>query len=243
MTNLSIIFMITTAILAVVCLYVLYLNRKVFDQYNNVLDKLDALSEYSAPVSKTRFRAINTSGYQNSLLNSLLFTLLLDLLNESDEGVAINRLIELRDLATTMNESNSEYVRKSSDAVNHKNKKSMDAIMCWLCSVFDVRNGKNELSAGAYLAYNTFKNHIITEQQSLIRIYNELAKEEAQHEEINKESTEEDYEENYYEEDPEEFEESSDSWDEKDDYEDEYKKEMKSGFINGVKFLFKGYSK
>mgnify|MGYP006988919895 CR=1 FL=1 len=233
--------MITTAILAVVCIYVLSLNRKTMDNYNDALDKLDALSEYSAPVSKTRFRAINTSGYQNSLLNGLLFTLLLDLLNESDEGVAVNRLIELRDLATTMNESSSEYVRKSNNAVNRDHKKSMDAIMCWLCSVFDVRNGKNELSAGAYLAYNTFKNHIIKEQQTLIKIYADLTKEEQKHEEVNEESFEEDYEDDYQEQDQEEFEEQTDSWDEEDDYEDEYEEEVKPGFFNGVKLLFKGY--
>ena len=260
MTTLSVIFITTTAVLAVVCAFIAHANFALNDKYQLALDKLDLAAEADPGVDKNHVRLLTVAGYQHDLLCKLLFSLLLDLVNESDEGVAINRLITLRDNVTTLNESNSRYVRDSNKLVNVENKKNMNSIMCWLCSVLDVRNGKEELSAGAYLEYNSYKNMIIKEQQSILKLNDEIAKEDQYREEVQEESNQENYEDDYQEQ--EETEEpldntdvwEDDDWDEEEDeFDDEpYKnpftdrpyevsKNPFKNFVNGTKALFKGY--
>lgn len=256
MTTLSVIFMTTTAVLAVVCAFIAHANFALNDKYQLALDKLDLAAEADPGVDKNHVRLLTVAGYQHDLLCKLLFGLLLDLVNESDEGVAINRLITLRDNVTTLNESNSRYVRDNNKLVNVENKKNMNSIMCWLCSVLDVRNGKEELSAGAYLEYNSYKNMIIKEQQSILKLNDEIAKEDQYQEESSQEDYEDDYQEQEETEEPldntDVWEDEAD-WDEEDEFDDEpYKnpfadrpyevsKNPFKNFVNGTKALFKGY--
>lgn len=252
--------MTTTAVLAVVCAFIAHANFVLNDKYQLALDKLDLAAEADPGVDKNHVRLLTVAGYQHDLLSKLLFSLILDLVNESDEGVAINRLITLRDNATTLDESNSRYVRDSSKLVNVENKKNMNSIMCWLCSVLDVRNGKEELSAGAYLEYNSYKNMIIKEQQSILKLNDEIAKDQYR-EEVHDESNQEDYEDDYQEqEETEESLDDTDVWEDEDDWDEEedefsdgsYKnpfadrpyevsKNPFKNFVNGTKALFKGY--
>lgn len=254
MTTLTIIFMITTAVLAVVCAFIAHSNFTLNNKYQLALDKLDLAVEADPGVDKNHVRLLTVAGYQHDLLSKLLFGLLLDLINESDEGVAINRLIALRDNATTLNESNSKYVRDSNRFVNVENKKNMNSIMCWLCSVLDVRNGKEELSIGAYLEYNSYKNMIIKEQQSILKLNSEIAKEEQHEKETNEKNDEEDYKEDYMEDGEEEFETKTDTiddeddeidytWDDEDEFDEPYEasKNPFKNLVAGTKALFKGY--
>lgn len=242
MNILSLIFIIATAILAVVLCVVAEKYYRISAKYYQLQDETDYIEEYVSNENADNMKLLSVMGEQYENTMKLLFEIILNILGEKDEGVAVNRLIELRYNATTLSESNSPYVRETDTLVNHGFKRDIDAVMCWLCSVFDVRDGKAELSAGTELTYNALKVKIITAQKKILQRRYEI--EQLQQEENN-------YDEQNEEEDREEDREGSSEASDQEEYPEEYEEEYFpltesknpfSNFAKGFATLFKGYS-
>ena len=193
-----------------------FIGRKYCDlqsKYCALLDQYDQLWNDKKPsFDAYRTKMLNTGELQDRKMFKLLFTVLLDLINEEDEGVAIERLIELRDKANNMATSNSDYVKMSDRLINIQGYRDLSSIMYWLCSVFDVRGGKDNLSDTAKKTYIGYKSDIIYLQERLIKLSDEFNKQEES-------NYEEDYKENYEEYDQTEDEKGNEEDDE--EYEEE----------------------
>ena len=176
--------------IAILCKMYYNLNKK----YEDALDRLEEpQNDYDPDMNALTIKYMQRRIWQGNRANKMLFEILMDLIGEEDEGEAICRLIELRYKTMHMNTSNSDYVRKAYSMVNVKKDRSLNTIMCWLCSILDVREGKNHLSVLGRKDYNDSRNYVVSLQKQLISIKREIEEEQKRDEEV--------YEEEYYEED------------------------------------------
>ena len=171
--------------------------HNIIIKYDDALDVIDELKEEREPSPEliSSQKILYRNDYQSRKLYKMLFEILLDLFNEEDDGVAVCRLIEIRDKIVNMDTSNSKYVRKSYDLVVNHRDRTINSIMYWLCSVMDVRGGKESLSEEAKSKYMIYKNEIVTLQKQLLDL-NEIMTQQQEKERI--EESEEYYEDDEY---------------------------------------------
>ena len=175
-----IVIVICIGAVAVLCKMYYDLNLR----YNDVLDTLDdATNENRDPdITALTIKYLKRKVWQTNRANKMLFELLLDLLEEEDEGEAICRLIDLRYKIMHMNISNSNYVREAYRRVDIRKDRKLNTIMCWLCSILDVREGKENLSVLARKEYNDSRDYVVDLQKQLISIKDDIKKEQEKEE-------------------------------------------------------------
>lgn len=228
MESMVIVLVIVAVLLAAAFFILCNSYSKLNRRYLDLLDEFERVNDTFPDIDRNHFRLIRTMGYQCSVLNSLLFTLLLDIVNENDEEVAMNRFLDLRDKAITMNTSKSKYVRDAYKLAK-SGKGNTSTIMYWLCALLDVRNGKESLSDYMRDRYGTLKHHIVVEQHSLLNIENDIKEDEKRYE-LEKAKKKENYEES-----PED---NSEVPDEEDEEEfEEWSQNIKTPF-DAIKMLF-----
>lgn len=220
MTTLAMMFIVATAVLVVALFIITGLYINVSNKYEKALDKIEYMEDKLQPdISTMTFKLLARRDRQYDKLYKLLFEILLDLLNEDDDGVAIGRLINLRDKVAAMALSNSEYVKNSYNLINIKKQRELNDIMCWLCAVLDIKRGKEDLSILTRRDYIKQREDIVLIQRQLNDLKDEIDIEQekikSQEESYYEPDYEEDFEtydqEEYQEEDQEEFEEEEDT--------------------------------
>ena len=232
MNSIYIILIVYGVILTVLFAIAVISYSKLYTKYDNALDQLQYLKDNAEiDVKPLLFKFLVREEKQNRELYMMLFNILLDLINEEDTEVAIKRLTDLRSKAFGMNVSHSIYVKQADSMVNTKKDRSLNAIMYWLCSILDVRGGKDNLSVLARKEYNKSKDGIVLIQGQLIDLKNEI--------DIKEKSIKEDaFNEEDYEEDYQTYSEETDQEENQEWFEEEYDDEVEEPKLS-FKNLFK----